>query len=86
MVERHWFSHPVRVWTRPGRSRGVQTVEDAAEIMMNDWPKEWQKAKSLRDAKRAALAAYEGTIKPDDARAAFERAAKEAKIFDYQKR
>ena len=85
-MERHWFSHPVRVWTRPGRSRGVQTVEDAAEIMLNDWPEEWKKAASRRAAMKAALAALEGEAKPDQAREAFERAAKEAKILDYQKR
>ena len=54
--------------------------------MLNDWPDEWKKAASLRAAKKTALAALEGEAKPDQACEAFQKAAREAKILDYQKR
>ena len=84
-MDKLWFSAPVKVWTSASRAKYVSHVEQAAEIMLNDWPEAWKKAASLRAAKKVALAAFEGAIKPDEAaRAAFERA--EAKIFNYQKR
>ena len=86
MEDKLWFSAPVKVWTKASRAKFVSHVKQAAEVMLNDWPEEWKEAASWRAAKKAALAAFEGEVKPDKVRDAFAEAAEEAHILDYQRK
>jgi hypothetical protein len=80
-MDKLWFSSPVKVWPKPGRGKNVSHVEQAAEVMLYDWPEEWKTAASLRAAKKACLSALEGVKTPEDARKAFEKAARDARIL-----
>ena len=59
--------------------RRVRSTEDAAEVLLNIWPRD--RGKFLQKARLACLHALEGEIPAEEARAAFIAAADEAKIF-----
>jgi Protein of unknown function (DUF982) len=74
-----WFPHPpvcVIDWARPGKVRGVSSVEAAAVELLR-WPKTRK-----RDKAATLLAdAMEGTADLDETKKAFEAAAKEARVW-----
>lgn len=59
--------------------RSVKSTEDAANVLLNLWPRE--RGKYLQKARLACLHALEGEIPADEAREAFIAAAEEAKLF-----
>jgi hypothetical protein len=68
-----WFSPPVPVRTkRVGMTREVSSVEAAAEELLT-WEKQ---GAAWRKAVQACIDAGEGTKTPEDARKAFQAAAK----------
>lgn len=77
------WNRPITVGTkRVGQYLTIQTVERAAEYMLQEWPKE-PKGKAFDAARAALLAAHDGKLSPDDARAAFVKAIGEAEIFEF---
>jgi hypothetical protein len=75
-LSRHWFSPPVNVRTpeRVGLRLHVNSVEVAAEELLK-WDRrgpQWRKAVA------SCMAALKGKATPEQARKAFEAAAKEA--------
>lgn len=67
-------------WGRIGTTRMVTSAQEAAECLLSeDWPAKGSKARF--GAQATLLAALEGSASADDARAAFERAAKAAGIL-----
>lgn len=74
-----WFSKPVPVWTKPTRCKLVSHVEEAAEVLLNEWPN--NRELFALSAQKACLAALEGTGDIETARIAFEDAAREAGIL-----
>ncbi|UVK46643.1 DUF982 domain-containing protein [Mesorhizobium sp. AR07] len=74
----HWFNPPVYVKTdRPGLRFGVSHVEAASEQLLK-WTKKGPKWAYAVSVCRAALAEE---VPPQEARKAFEAAAKEEKMF-----
>ncbi|UVK39375.1 DUF982 domain-containing protein [Mesorhizobium sp. AR10] len=74
----HWFNPPVYVRTdRPGLSYGVSHVEGAAEQLLK-WTK---KGPKWDYAVRVCMAALADEMPTQEARKAFEAAAKEEKMF-----
>jgi Protein of unknown function (DUF982) len=74
-----WFQHPpvcVIDWAKPGKLRAVSSVEAAAEEFLK-WPKT-----KKRDKVATLLAdAMAGMADMKQTKAAFEAAAKEAKVW-----
>jgi hypothetical protein len=74
-----WFPHPpvcIIDWAKPGKVRQVSSVGAAAEELLK-WPKT-----KKRDRAAALLAdAMQGTADLAKTKAAFEAAAKEAKVW-----
>lgn len=65
---------------RIGLTRIVTSVREAAECILSDeWPRRHGKADTA--ARKALLGAMEGKVSAEDARAAFEQAAKDAGIL-----
>ncbi|MGX7875106.1 DUF982 domain-containing protein [Mesorhizobium sp. ORM6] len=74
----HWLNPPVSVRAdRPGIRFGVSHVEGAAEQLLK-WTNRGPKWKQ---AVETCMAAIGGNVPPQDARKAFEAAAKEEKMF-----
>ncbi|MCZ8548708.1 DUF982 domain-containing protein [Mesorhizobium qingshengii] len=74
----HWFNPPVYVKTdRPGLRFGVSHVEGASEQLLK-WTKKGPKWAYAVSVCRAALAEE---VPPQQARKAFEAAAKEEEMF-----
>lgn len=77
---RHWFKNPVSIWSGNVR-RNVTSVEEAARLLLEDWPVcDAEAAESAVAAKRALLAAYNGGP-IDEAEAAFREAARAAGVL-----
>lgn len=74
-MARHWFKPPVKVITDiPGLSIEVSSVERASEVLLS-----WQDhGPAWHEAARICLGALEGKVPTEEARAAFEAAAREA--------
>jgi len=72
---RHWFKSPVSIWVGVGRQRNVTSVEEAARLLLEEWPDVDNRA-----AREAMLAALEGGS-IDVAAEAFREAASEAGIL-----
>jgi hypothetical protein len=62
-----------------GKYRTVKSTEDAAESLVNHWPR--QSGPAWIKAQRKCLRALEGRITARKARDAFIRAAQEAEIY-----
>lgn len=78
-MQRQPFKEVPVAFGRAGDTYLVNSVRQAAEMMLDDrWP---GKGASDRKAREALLAAMEGTGSVEDAREAFRRAAKAAKIL-----
>ena len=71
---------PIRVETRPGHFRVINTVAAAAEMLLFEWPDEGR-GLAYATATRACLNALEGKTTAEVARRAFMIAAQEAGIF-----
>jgi hypothetical protein len=74
-----WLPHPpicVIDWAKPGKVRQVSSVEAAAE----EWLK-WPKTKKRDRAATLMADAMEGTADIAKVKAAFEAAAREAKVW-----
>ena len=71
---------PVRVETRPGHFRVINTIAAAAEMLLFQWP-EAGKGLAYTTATQACLNALEGKTTAEVARRAFMIAAQEAGIF-----
>lgn len=77
----HWFWPPVHVRDlETGHTVGVKSVEAAIEQMAT-WPKKWPVPPALEAAYPICYGAREGSRTVDEARAAFEAAAIEAKVL-----
>jgi uncharacterized protein DUF982 len=78
-----WFDHPpicVMDWAKPGKVRAVSSVEAAAEELLK-----WPKTKKRDKAATLLADAMTGTADIAKTKAAFEAAAKEAKVWvDYR--
>lgn len=76
-MSRIWFQPPVKVATSsPGLTVQVRSVERAANALL-DWPEadrgpKWQLAAAV------CMSALKGEASPEEARAAFEEAARES--------
>ncbi|MER8390231.1 DUF982 domain-containing protein [Mesorhizobium sp. M0166] len=74
----HWISPPVHVKTdHPGVTYGCNSLEGAAEELMK-WSKRGPKWKL---ALQACIDAFEERVTPEEARKAFEAAAKEQGVL-----
>jgi hypothetical protein len=74
-----WFPHPpvcVIDWAKPGKVRQVSSVEAAGEELLK-----WPKTKKRDKAATLLADAMEGTADIAKVKAAFEAAAKEAKVW-----
>ncbi|WLR92197.1 DUF982 domain-containing protein [Shinella zoogloeoides] len=79
-MRRGAWSEPVTFETqRLGQYRTIISAEEAAGILMGEWPIE--DGSALRAACEACLDALEGRGDPEVARSAFLRAADEANVF-----
>lgn len=76
-MPRIWFQPPVKVETgKPGLSVVVSSVERAAKVLL-DWP-ETAHGPKCQVAAVVLMRALKGEASPDEARAAFEKAARES--------
>lgn len=74
------WEEPVTFETqRLGQFRTITSTAEAARVLVEDWPT--STGKELKRAKAACLAVLAGTGDPDEARAAFLKAASEAGVF-----
>lgn len=74
-----WFDRPVPINERRGSIRNVSSAQEAAGILLNDWPSEG--GRRHRAARKACLEVLQGIKEGMHARRAFEAAAKEAGII-----
>ena len=78
-MKRGQWSEPVTFETqRRGQYRTIASAEEAAGVLIGQWPRE--DGKALRKACKACLDALEGLGDAEAARRAFLRAADEAKV------
>ena len=75
------FSTPVPVWTEPTRCQHVSHVKEAAEILLYHWPKTAMDDPICVAARKACLAALRGEGDVQNARTAFEAAAREVGVL-----
>lgn len=79
-MRRGAWSEPVTFETQHiGQYRTIASAEEAAGVLMGQWPRE--DGKALRKACKACLDALEGRAAPEAARKAFLSAALEAGVF-----
>ncbi|KAA1176650.1 DUF982 domain-containing protein [Rhizobium tropici] len=79
-----WWSKSVIVETRQSADRLViSNAERAAEYLLNEWPT-LENERAHKAARKALLAAHEGKIDAEDARAAFVAALKEGGIYIFE--
>ena len=71
----------VVIETAPGRFRNINSVHDAAEMLLSAWPEKGRGQPAHAAALRACLNALEGKTTAEVARRAFMIAAQEAGIF-----
>ena len=79
MIDSLPFS-PISIEIAPKRFRTIDSVAQAADFLLAGWEGR-EKGSAYRIALRRCLAALEGRIKPESARAAFLEALREARIF-----
>lgn len=79
-MPRQWGDEAVPVYL--GRTIWrVTSTEKAAELLLKSWPEACQESRPCLTARKACLAALEGRGTPEQARAAFLKAAKAAGIL-----
>jgi len=76
-MPRLWFA-PVEIWVAPGTSLTVNSVQQAARVLLEEWPAEHRGTDVHSGAMLVCLAALEGMGSVEDAREAFLAAAREA--------
>jgi hypothetical protein len=76
-----WFSFPVLVWTKPTVCKNVSHVQEAAEVLLYEWPKSAMRDPICIAAQRACFDAMQGTGEVENARSVFEAAALEVGIL-----
>ena len=83
-MKRKWWDKTVTVkGTKPGQSIVINSTERAAEYLMLEWPATMEGV-AYQAAKVALVDAYDGRISTDQAREAFNSAAREAGIFVFE--
>ena len=79
-MKRGRWNKPITFETmRLGQYRTIASAEEAAGVLIGQWPRE--DGKALRKACEACLDALEGKKDPNLARRAFLKAAEEAEVF-----
>jgi hypothetical protein len=76
-----WFSSPVLFWTEPTLCKNVSHVEEAAEVLLNDWLKSAMRDPICVAAQKACYDALRGAGEVENARAVFEAAARELGVL-----
>ncbi|MFC2248510.1 DUF982 domain-containing protein [Labrys portucalensis] len=76
------FSSPVRFETGIGQFRIVATTQEAARVLLMNWP--FDEGEAYFAARQACLDALEGEIPAEMARAAFVEACDEAGMYVMQ--
>ena len=79
-MKRGQWNEPVTFETmRLGQYRTITSAEEAAQVLLGQWPRE--DGKALRKACQVCLDVLEGKEDPNAARKAFLKAAAEASVF-----
>jgi len=73
---------PVPVWISASNCRIVSDVGEAARMLVEDWPDDFQASETHVAAKKACLAALQGKGDIRAAREAFIEAAREAGLLE----
>jgi hypothetical protein len=80
-MTRLWFD-TVPVWISASTCRHVSSVSEAARMLVEEWPDEFQASDKHTEAKKACLAALKGKGDIRAAREAFVEAAREAGLLE----
>jgi hypothetical protein len=80
-----WFSSPVPVTIKTGSCQNICHVEEAAEILLHHWPREDISDPLSIAARQACLDALQGRSDIENARTAFEAAARDVGILEVSK-
>jgi hypothetical protein len=80
-MPRLWFDD-VRIWIGGSTELTVNSVQQAARVLYEEWPEEFVGSALYRNAALACIAAVDGHGTADEAREAFAAAAREAGMLE----
>jgi hypothetical protein len=75
-----WWKKPVRMCADERTTVVVTHTLQAAKVLLDSWPTDFDNGSTVIAAMTACLAALEGKKKPHQARAAFQAAAEKADL------
>jgi hypothetical protein len=76
-----WFPSPVLIWIKPTKCKNVSDVEEAAEVLLYEWPKLAMLNPICVTAQRACYNALQGMGEVENVHSMFEAAAREVGIL-----